>query len=358
MSPQRKIIHCDCDCFYAAVEMRDDPSLRGRPLAVGGRAESRGVVATCNYEARKYGVHSAMASAYAQKICPDIVFVKPRMAVYRQVSQQVREVFSRYTEIIEPLSLDEAYLDVSGTEFFKGSATRIAQAIQNQVADEVGITLSAGVAPNKFLAKIASDWNKPNGLFVILPHQVESFLHTLPVTKLHGVGKVTAKKLHQLDIHCCGDIRQWDVSQLSEHFGSFGETLWNLSWGRDDRAVTVQRIRKSLSVERTYAEDLPDLSACLAKIPDLVDELNARLEKLKRELVINKGFVKIKFANFTQTTLERNIAVVNVPFFNQLCAAAYRRGARPVRLLGVGVRFEGDDLLASGRQLSFDFNGV
>ena len=357
---QRKIIHCDCDCFYASVEMRDNPELRGRPLAVGGDADRRGVVATCNYEARQFGVHSAMASAYAKKLCPDIVFVRPRMNEYRAVSQQIREIFRAYTSIIEPLSLDEAFLDVSDSDLFQGSATRIAEAIRTQVRDELNITLSAGIAPNKFLAKIASDWNKPDGQFVVLPNQVESFLETLPVKKLFGVGKVTAKKMNQLGIYTCGDLRQVPCDQLTESFGSFGERLWNLSWGRDDRPVRTHSRRKSLSVEHTYAVDLPDVAACLEKIPILMEDFTTRLAKVSNEYDIHKGVVKIKFADFVQTTLERRVDEPSEAFFKELCEEAFLRGNRPVRLLGLGVRFrdppnklENNKLM--GVQLSFDF---
>ena len=193
----RKLIHADCDCFYAAVEVRDNPDLRGRPLAVGGSPEKRGVIATCNYEARDFGVRSAMASGQALRLCPDLLIVPPRMKHYQQVSRDIHSIFSHYTDLIEPLSLDEAYLDVSGSEHCHGSATLMAKELRQKVRTDVGIIISAGVAPNKFLAKIASDWNKPDGLFVITPDQVDEFVKKLPVNKLHGVGKVTAEKLRK-----------------------------------------------------------------------------------------------------------------------------------------------------------------
>ena len=218
----RKIIHIDCDCFYAAIEMRDDPRLAGKPLAVGGAADRRGVVATCNYEARAWGVRSAMPMGQALKLCPDLQVVRPRMDAYKAVSREIHAIFRDYTEIIEPLSLDEAYLDVSASSHFDGSATRIAQDIRRRVSQELHITVSAGVAPNKFLAKIASDWRKPNGLFVITPDQVEDFVAALPVNKLHGVGKVTADKLGRLGIDTCLDLRDWSKLALVREFGSFG----------------------------------------------------------------------------------------------------------------------------------------
>src|SRR5690606_32725826 len=211
---QRKIIHIDCDCFYAAIEMRDDPRLAGRPLAVGGAADRRGVIATCNYEARAWGVRSAMPTGQALKLCPDLLVVKPRMDAYKAASREIHAIFRDYTELIEPLSLDEAYLDVSDSP----SATRIAQEIRRRVSQQLHITVSAGVAPNKFLAKIASDWRKPNGLFVITPEQVEEFVAALPVSKLHGVGKVTADKLGRLGIVTCLDLREWSKLALAREF--------------------------------------------------------------------------------------------------------------------------------------------
>jgi DNA polymerase-4 len=226
---QRKIIHCDCDCFYAAVEMRDDPSLRGRPVAVGGQAHQRGVIATCNYEARRYGVHSAMATAHALKRCPDLIVLPPSFDKYRAASAQILTIYRDYTELVEPLSLDEAYLDVSQATQCKGSATLIAQEIRARIQSTVGITASAGIAPNKFLAKIASDWRKPNGQFAITPDAVTEFVAALPVGKLFGVGKVTAEKLNQLGVHTCGDLRAWDGLALQAQFGKFGEKLFSRS---------------------------------------------------------------------------------------------------------------------------------
>ena len=219
MSSAKKIVHCDCDCFYASIEIRDNPELAGKPVAVGGSPEKRGVVATCNYEARKFGIHSAMASATARKRCPQLIIIKPDMEKYRAASQQIHQVFQTYTRLIEPLSLDEAYLDVSDCEQFAGSATRIAQAIRNEVKEKIGITISAGIAPNKFLAKIASDWNKPDGQYVVKPEEVEKFVAQLPVKKLHGVGKVTAARMHRLGIETCSDIRKLDNEALTKHFG-------------------------------------------------------------------------------------------------------------------------------------------
>ncbi|MBG6517733.1 DNA polymerase IV [Pseudomonas aeruginosa] len=334
----RKIIHIDCDCFYAALEMRDDPSLRGKALAVGGSPDKRGVVATCSYEARAYGVRSAMAMRTALKLCPDLLVVRPRFDVYRAVSKQIHAIFRDYTDLIEPLSLDEAYLDGSASPHFAGSATRIAQDIRRRVAEELRITVSAGVAPNKFLAKIASDWRKPDGLFVITPEQVDGFVAELPVAKLHGVGKVTAERLARMGIRTCADLRQGSKLSLVREFGSFGERLWGLAHGIDERPVEVDSRRQSVSVECTFDRDLPDLAACLEELPTLLEELDGRLQRLDGSYRPDKPFVKLKFHDFTQTTVEQSGAGRDLESYRQLLGQAFARGNRPVRLIGVGVR--------------------
>jgi len=346
---QRKIIHIDCDAFYASVEMRDNPALADKPMAVGGSADRRGVIATCNYEARAYGVRSAMASGHALKLCPDLLIVKPRFDVYRTVSREIHAIFRDYTDQIEPLSLDEAFLDVSNCEQFGGSATRIAQDIRRRVSSDLHITVSAGVAPNKFLAKIASDWRKPNGIFVITPDQVEDFVAELPVNKLHGVGKVTADKLSRLGIRTCRDLREWNKLRLVREFGSFGERLWNLAHGIDERLVQTDSRRQSMSVENTYDQDLPDLEACLAQLPALLEELERRMTRLDSSYRAGKPFVKVKFHDFTQTTMEQAGAGRDLESYRVLMASAHARGNRPVRLLGVGVRLQ--DLRGKHEQL-------
>jgi DNA polymerase-4 len=344
--PQRKIIHCDADCFFAAIEMRDDPSLRGRPLAVGGSSDRRGVISTCNYEARAYGVRSAMPTATALRLCPGLLVVPHNMENYKKAAQQMRDIFFDYSELVEPLSLDEAFIDVSNTEACHGSATLIAREIKQRVLDTVGITVSAGVAPNKFLAKIGSDWNKPDGLWVITPDQVDGFVQQLPVSKIYGVGKVTAEKLHRHGINSCADLRAFDVFQLSERFGSFGPRLHDLSWGVDRRPVQTSRRRKSLSIEHTYAQDLPSVAVCLQKIPALFEDLQGRLEAFNSRPAssgsqIAKQFVKIKFSNFQSTTMEcSGGGTPRITLFRQLFEQAVTRGeGLPVRLLGLGVRF-------------------
>lgn len=334
----RKIIHCDCDCFYAAIEMRDNPSLRGKPLAVGGASDRRGVVATCNYEARKFGVHSAMATATALRHCPQLVVVPPRMEKYREVSRQVQGIFSDYTDLIEPLSLDEAYLDVSAATAFRGSATLIAEDIRRRVRESLGITISAGVAPNKFLAKIASDWNKPDGQFVLRPEQVDEFVLQLPVKKLHGVGKVTAARLNSLGVHTCGDLRHWELDVLIRHFGSFGQRLHDLCRGIDNREVKVERQRKSISVENTYVQDLPDLQACLQVWQSLHEDLLRRWQPMAGRYRIGGKFVKLKFNNFVSTTAEQSADNDDLTLFPALLEQAWKRHQRPVRLMGVGLR--------------------
>ena len=336
--PVRKIIHCDCDCFYASVEMRDNPALRAVPLAVGGRADQRGVVATCNYEARRYGIHSAMATAQAMKLCPDLVVIPPNMEKYRVASRQILAIYNEYTEIVEPLSLDEAYLDVSDSPHRKGSATLIAQEIRQRIVETVGITASAGVGPNKFVAKVASDWNKPDGLFLVRPDEVDAFVAVLPVKKLWGVGKVTAAKLNKLGADTCGDLRSWTIADLERHFGSFGSRLHDLCRGIDNRAVSTSRERKSVSVEETYTPDVPDLQNCIALLPELFERLQARIKRSGSESAAQKPFVKIKFSDFRQTTVESATSIPTLGHFENLIETAWQRGKRPVRLLGLGVR--------------------
>jgi len=346
LARQRKILHCDCDCFFAAIEMRDDPALRGRPMAVGGSTDRRGVISTCNYEARAYGVHSAMPTSVAKRLCPDLLVVPHNFEKYRLAAEKIRSIFYDYSQLVEPLSLDEAFLDVTDSHILNGSGTLIAEEIRQRVKDEVDITISAGVAPNKFLAKIASDWKKPDGLFVIKPEQVEDFLISLPVKKLFGVGKVTADKMHSLGLYHCGDIRNMSVFELTEHFGSFGLRLHELSRGLDNRPVKVSRRRKSLSVEHTYSDDLQTLSVCMDKLPGLFAELNQRMEKLDGNYAVIKQFVKVKFSNFQSTTMESSCqGSPRLSSFRQLFEQSIERGdGMPVRLLGIGVRFSEAEL--------------
>ena len=335
----RKIIHCDCDCFYAAVEMRDNPALRGKPLAVGGQAEERGVIATCNYEARAFGVRSAMSTARAFRLCPQLILLPPDFRRYREASRQILAIYHDVTPLVEPLSLDEAYLDVSGIGRCQGSATRMAEEIRARIRAEVGITASAGIAPNKFLAKVASDWNKPDGQFVILPQDGDAFAAALPVEKIFGVGKVTAARLQKRGVQTCGDLRTWDMTRLVGEFGRFGVALYQLCRGIDERPVQPNHIRKSLSVERTYAHDLPDLAACHVELPVLIAEFHRRFAKLSAPRPVHNAMVKVKFADFTQTTAECACPSPDETVWGALLDEAYARRGKAVRLLGVGVRF-------------------
>jgi len=340
MNPNaRKIIHCDCDCFYAAVEMRDAPSLATLPLAIGGAPNRRGVIATCNYLARECGVRSAMPSAHARRLCPGLVILPPDFDKYREASAQVRRIFFDYTDLVEPLSLDEAYLDVTQSPSCQGSATLIAREIRHQVRQQVGITLSTGVAPNQLLAKVASDWNKPDGEMVILPEQVAAFIQRLPVQRIFGVGRVTAGKLEQLGVTTCGELQHYSMIELVEKFGRFGATLYEQCRGEDRRAVQPSQRRKSLSVEQTYAQDLQDLETCLTQLPGLLIRLRSRLRRVDDHYLVTKQYVKVKFNNFQSTTVECLSRGAELSVYQQLLTTAFARAELPVRLLGVGVRF-------------------
>ncbi|CNE73942.1 DNA polymerase IV [Yersinia rohdei] len=335
----RKIIHVDMDCFFAAVEMRDDPSLRDIPIAIGGSRDRRGVISTANYPARRYGVRSAMPTAMALKLCPQLKVIPGRMAAYKEASLHIREIFARYTPLIEPLSLDEAYLDVSDCQVCSGSATLIAQEIRQSIAMELNLTASAGIAPIKFLAKIASDLNKPNGQYVITPDKVLSFLHDLPLSKIPGVGKVTAKRLQELGLITCSDVQNFSQAELLKRFGKFGHVLWERSHGIDEREVSPDRLRKSVGVERTLAEDIHDWQSCESLIEQLYSELETRLRKVRPDLHIARQGVKLKFHDFQQTTQEHAWPELNKADLLHVARAAWneRRAGRGVRLVGLHV---------------------
>ncbi len=340
----RKIIHIDADSFYASVEMRENPQLRGKAVAVGG-ASGRGVIATANYEARKFGVRSALPSARARQLCPQLIIIKPRFELYRKVSNQFREIFAEFTDLIEPLSLDEAYLDVSDSPHCEGSATLIAEEIRRRVREELRLTVSAGVAPNKFLAKVASDWNKPDGLFTIAPEQVDDFVRDLPVHRINGVGRVTTEKLKRMGVVTCGDLQQVPVETLAKRFGKYGPRLADLARGVDNREVKTSRIRKSISVERTYSTDLETGDELQAALAAVLDELRERFRKIEQQYFPVKRFVKIRFRDFSRTTLEAGIADRGEPWLNReeygrLMSGARARKPLSVRLLGAGLRLE------------------
>ncbi len=336
MRVQRKIIHIDMDCFFAAVEMRDNPQLRDKPIAVGGRASGRGVIATCNYAARAYGVRSAMPTHRAQQLCPDLVLVPHRMSVYKAVSQQIHAIFRKYTELVEPLSLDEAFLDVTGKPHCQGSATRMAQAIRAEIFEATGLTASAGIAPNKFLAKVASDENKPNGQMVIPPERTAEFAARLPLKKIPGVGPKTAERLARRGLLKGEDVLGLTEVELESMMGKFGPVLWRRCRGIDDRPVEPSRIRKSVGVETTFARDLPDLAACEQQLDTLLPELERRLSASKRGI---KGqTVKLKFADFELTTVTQQSQQLDPQLFRALMGIAFRRGnGRQVRLVGISV---------------------
>ncbi|MGL9720063.1 DNA polymerase IV [Symbiopectobacterium sp.] len=335
----RKIIHVDMDCFYAAIEMHDNPRLRDIPLAIGGSADRRGVISTANYPARRYGVHSAMATATALRLCPQLKLLPGRMEVYKATSRLIRDIFSRYTTLIEPLSLDEAYLDVTDSPLCNGSATLIAQDIRQTIANELQLTASAGVAPIKFLAKVASEQNKPNGQFVITPNNMDAFLLALPLEKIPGVGKVTAKRLEEKGLHTCADVRQYDLAELLRQFGKFGRVLWERCHGIDERAVSPDRLRKSVGVEKTLAADIHHWHECEGLVEQLYQELELRLRRVKPDLHIARQGVKLKFDDFCQTTQEHVWPELNKQDLLRLARQTWeeRRQTRGVRLVGLHV---------------------
>lgn len=338
---RRKIIHVDMDCFFAAVEVRENPQLKGKPVAVGGAANSRGVVAACNYEAREFGVHSAMPMSRAVKACPQLIITDVHMDLYKSVSTEIHSIFQQYTDLIEPLSLDEAYLDVTNTSLCNGSATLMAKEIRQKIFESQKLTASAGIAPNKFLAKVASDWRKPNGQKVITPNEVLDFVKELPVTAISGVGKVTAKKMESLGLTTCSDLYELGLKKLKIHFGSFSESLYRYSQGVDYRPVKNHWIRKSLSVEDTFQIDLPNLEACLLEIPNLYKELLRRLERARKKQKLNPKalIVKLRFDDFETTTIQMSGTTPDKHAYMRLCSNAWQRGKRPVRLIGIGLQF-------------------
>lgn len=345
----RKILHVDCDCFYAAVEMRDNPTLIDIPIAVGGMAHQRGVIATSNYIARHYGVRSAMPTAHALRLCPQLKVLRPDFKRYRAVSHQIQAIFHELTDQVEPLSLDEAYLDVTQVERFKGSGTWMARWLKDTIKARTGITVSVGVAPNRFLAKIASDWEKPDGLFVLTPDQCDAFVASLNVRYLPGVGPSTRAKLERMGVTLCAELRTFPLATLIDQFGRFGQRLYELARGIDERLIQNVRIRKSVSVETTYPDDITTLQGCRDALVPLMQQLASRVTRHGSPQV-RKLFVKIRFDDFTHTTMETIDPVMSEERFLNLLEQAWQRRQRPVRLLGVGIRLQEDG--SNSKQLS------
>lgn len=340
MSDQRKIIHIDMDAFYASVEQLDQPELVGKPVVVGGRPDSRGVVAACSYEARKFGIRSAMPCAHAYRLCSDAIFVRPRMNRYRDISGIIMEIFKHYTDIIEPPSLDEAYLDVTINKKNQTSATLLARQICREIYEETGLTASAGVSCNKFVAKIASDLNKPNGISVIEPDQIEAFLAQLPIGKFHGIGKVTEKKMLQLNIRTGGDLKACSMEELTEYFGKNGQFFYDIVRGIDSRPVQTSRERKSVGAERTLKQDTTDLTEIRDLIISLTKKICVTLEK--KALAGKTITLKIRYADFT--TITRSVSLKDrvdqsSAILDQLPDLLKKTdaGRTPIRLVGVSI---------------------
>jgi DNA polymerase IV len=341
----RKIIHIDMDAFYASVEQRDNPALRGKPVAVGGSPEKRGAVAAASYEARKFGVHSALPSRSAQAKCPHLIFVKPRFEVYKNISAQIREIFYQYTDLVEPVAFDEAYLDVTGLDVTGNkrgiaSAQQLADMMRSDIFAATQLTASAGVSVNKFLAKMASGLNKPNGMAVIRPHEAADFVAGLPIEKFHGIGQATATKLHDLGIFTGADLRARSAAELIQHFGKVGQFYYRIARGEDDRPVVPNRIRKSVSVENSFDPDLRDRVMVETALRQVAIDLHDRLTQANA-----KGqtlTLKVKFADYTQVTRSTTQADVItelglIQALSQQLLDGLDLAAREVRLLGLGM---------------------
>ncbi len=340
------ILHVDMDAFYASVEERDDPTLVGRPVIVGGSAEGRGVVCAANYAARKFGVHSAMPAAQAKRLCPQAVFLKPRIDYYATVSTRIRAIFEAFTPLVEPLSLDEAFLDCTGSEPLFGPSALIGRMIKRRIRDELQLVASVGVAPNKFLAKIASDLGKPDGFVVVAPDQVQAFLDPLPVGRLWGVGKVTGRVFERLAIRTIGELRTMPVAKMEELFGSSGRHFWELAHGIDARPVVPDREAKSISHETTFAADIADAESLRAWLVDLVEQVARRL---RRHAIEGRSVeLKVRFADFTtitrSLTLSRPTNVTQELLDAGLELLTKRLPPRhlPIRLVGFGVHKLGE----------------
>ncbi|MBX9670833.1 MAG: DNA polymerase IV [Candidatus Obscuribacterales bacterium] len=357
--PIRKIIHVDMDAFYASVEQRDNPEYRGLPVAVGGTPEGRGVVAAASYEARAHGVYSAMPSRTAIQKCPHLIFVRPRFHVYHEISEQIREIFHQYTDLVEPLALDEAYLDVTHNKHGLPSATLIAREIKQQILRETSLTASAGISINKFLAKTASGIKKPDGLFLIPPDKTEQFMEKLAIEEFYGVGEVTARKMHQLGIKNGADLKAWTEPQLIERFGKTGSFFYAIVRGRDDRPVCPNRVRKSVGAEESYAEDLRDKPTMITALEEITSTLLRRIENNGGGRTLT---LKVKYSDYQKVTRSRTVydtiksADVIMRMAIELLDTTEAEAKR-VRLLGLsmsnlGSEREAEDVV----QLTLQFN--
>ena len=336
----RKIIHIDMDAFYASVEQRDHPEYQGKPVIVGGLPDKRGVVAACSYEARQFGIHSAMPSSRAYRLCPSAIFIRPRIDIYREVSTEIQSIFKRYTDLVEPLSLDEAYLDVTECTEFQGSATLIARSIKKTIKEETKLTASAGVSYNKFLAKIASDMDKPDGLYLITPEQGEKFVGQLEIRKFHGVGKATEAKMKALGISNGADLKQWMENTLIKKFGKAGRYYFQIARGIDHRPVRNNRIRKSISSETTFQKDLDDIDIMLTKLKYLSEKVFLKLKG--KEFSAKTVTLKVKYNDFVLVTrcVTRENSLKSADEMMGILGRLLQKtdaGTRKVRLLGVSV---------------------
>jgi DNA polymerase IV len=357
MDTSRKIIHIDMDAFFASVEQRDQPEYRGLPLVVGGRSD-RGVVAAASYEARKFGIYSAMAMRKALAKCPDLVVVKPRMNVYKEVSMKIREIFREYTDLVEPLSLDEAFLDVTHNKKGMTSASMVAQEIRAKIQERTGLTASAGVSINKFLAKVASDMNKPDGFTLITPEQADAFVVALPVEKFFGVGKVTAGKMHRMDIKTGADLLKWSLDDLRSAFGKAGKSYYHIVRNEDSRPVNPNRERHSVGTEDTFEQDLHDREEMLARLEAIAHEV---VRRMKKSHFAGKTLtLKVKFADFRQITRSRTvdhpiIDAMEIMKWTQFLFAAVDIPPQGVRLLGLTISNACEDGKSRCQQMVLPF---
>jgi DNA polymerase-4 len=345
--PARKIIHLDMDAFYASVEQRDRPELRGKPVGVGGLPEERGVLCTASYEARQFGVRSAMSSAKALKLCPQLILIHPDFRKYQEVSDRIHQFCLEHTDLIEPLSLDECFMDVTDNKKNIASATEIAQSLKDRIKNDLHLTASCGVAPNKLLAKIASDMNKPDGLTVVRPGEVSRFISSLPVSRLFGVGKVTLKKMESMGIFTCGDLQKLTIRELGSSFGSYGETLYDFSRGYDDREVIPHHEAKSIGSEVTFRSDTTNLNFIKS---ELMDQIRIITKRLKNQKLLAKTItLVVKFSDFSRITRSRTLDYSTQDpddLYRELSIllAEHYDGRKPVRLIGASAsRFKDEN---------------